>query len=620
MINLESTDKKIGMKNRPRLRIDVVICVFLVLATLIVYRGIQHYAFTNYDDNLYVTENLHIQKGFSSENLKWAIHATHSFNWHPLTWLSHTLDVELYGLDAGGHHLTNVLFHMVNAVLLFVLLKGMTGALWPSAFVAALFALHPLHVESVAWISERKDVLSTFFGLLTLISYKQYTQQRSRAGYMLALLFFILGLMAKPMLVTLPFVLLLLDYWPLGRMKFYSTFRLESSGKASRIFSLLLEKIPFFILTAASCVVTYYAQQSGGAVKTFDMLPMALRISNAMVSYVAYMGKMFWPARLAIFYPYPDSYAVWKMLAAAALLLGIFILVIIQIRRRPYLAVGWLWYFGTLVPVIGLVQVGNQALADRYTYVPLIGLFIMIAWGGAEIVGRWRLKPVFVALAAGSLLAALMVTSRIQVGHWANDITLYSHALKTTEENAKVHNNLAVALMDRGRYDEALYHMTAVVNLDPGNPISINNLGCLQMRQGLYEEAMRNFGRALDLYPSYWKPHQNLATALMRTGKTDEAIAHYQLALDLSPDNSEILNDLANAMVGQGRTSEALSFYSKALHLAPDDPEIHNNFGVAMIHMGRYENAIKHFRMALQLNPGYADARQNLNKALKLGS
>ena len=605
------------MKNRPRFRLDVIICVFLVLATLIVYRGIQHYTFINYDDPSYVTENLHIKTGLSSENLQWAIRATHSFNWHPLTWLSHMLDVELYGLDAGGHHLTNVLFHIANTLLLFILLKGMTGALWPSAFAAALFALHPLHVESVAWVSERKDVLSTFFGLLTLISYKQYARQRSRAGYMLALLFFILGLMSKPMLVTLPFVMLLLDYWPLGRVQFEDGLRLRPAGQTPSVFSLLLEKAPFFILTAASCVVTYYAQQSGGAVQTIGRLPLALRIENAIISYVAYIGKMFWPTRLAVFYPYPEAAAVWKVVAAAAVLAGVFILVVLQIRRRPYGAVGWLWYVGTLVPVIGLVQVGSQAMADRYTYVPMIGLFIILAWGAAEIVGRWRLKPVWVAPAAGLLLLALMLTSRAQVGHWANSVTLYTHALEVTENNATAHNNLALALTDREKYPEALQHISAAVNLTPGNPSSFNNLGYVQMKQGRYEEAIRNFEQALVLYPGYWKAHQNLATVYLQSGKIDMAVSHYQAALAIAPDNKNVLNDFANVLVMQNRAREALPYYETALGQDPYDSEIHNNYGVALFHLGQLEKAADHFRKALQLDPGYAEAGENLARALK---
>lgn len=610
--------KENGLKKRPRWRLDIAISVFLILATLIVYWQLQHYPFINYDDNLYVTENLHIQKGVSIENLKWAIQDITSYNWYPLTWLSHMLDVELHGLDAGGHHLTNLLFHMFNVLLLFILLRGMTGSRWTSAFVAALFALHPLHVESVAWISGRKDVLSTFFGLLTLISYGRYAQQGSRAGYGLALLFFILGLMAKAMLVTLPFVMLLLDYWPINRFRITSDFRLQLSGQTASFFSLLFEKLPFFMLAAASCLVTYYAQQSGGAVVPFEVIPLNLRISNALISYVIYIGKMFWPARLAVIYPYPDAYAVWKIIAAAALLMGIFILISTQIRRRPYLAVGWLWYFGTLVPVIGLLQLGIQAHADRYTYVPLIGLYIMFAWGVAEIVSRWRLNLGIVAPVAIVFLLALIVTSRSQAGYWANDITLFSHALKLTKKNFKAHNNLAAAYTAQGRYDEALLHMTIAVELSSHNPNSANNLGYIQMQLGRYAEAIRNFRRTLDLNPKHLDAHRNLALALKMTGKSNKAVDHYKIAIDLAPDNKDVLNDLANVMVEQRRLPQALSYYAKALSLEPNDPEIHNNLGVAWVHMGRFERAVNHFRKALQLNPDHAEARENLKKALKL--
>jgi tetratricopeptide (TPR) repeat protein len=412
--------------------------------------------------------------------------------------------------------------------------------------------------------------------------------------------------------------MLLLDYWPLGRIKFCSTFRLKPADQISSVFSLVSEKLPFFMLTAASCVVTYYAQQNGGAVMPFDIMPLGLRISNAVISYIAYMGKMFWPIRLSVIYPYPDAYAVWKVAAAAALLLGIFILVIMQIRQRPYLVVGWLWYFGTLVPVIGLFQVGIQAYADRYTYLPLVGLFIMIAWGFAEIVGRWRLKAVLLAPVATILTLVLITTSRTQIDHWANDISLYSHALKITEKNFKAHNNLASALSERGRHEEALFHMTAAVKLSSHNPISINNLGYVQMQQGLYEEAIINFKRAIDLKPNYLKAHQNLAMTLIRTDKIDEAVYHYKIALDIAPDSKDVLNDLANLMVKQRRITEALAYYSKALDLDPDDAEIHNNCGVAWSYMGKFGKAADHFRKALQLNQGYVDARENLKKALKL--
>ncbi len=365
---------------------NIAICLLFILLIIAIYWQVGRFDFINYDDIGYITGNDHVKSGLTLKGLIWAFQTTGFSNWHPLTWLSFMLDIELYGLNAGGHHLTSVLFHIANTLLLFLLLRRMTAALWPCAFVAALFALHPLHVESVAWISERKDVLSTFFGLLALISYVRYTERLGRLWYLSALLFFIFGLMAKPMLVTLPFVLLLLDYWPLGRIKFNSALVFSHPIKLARFFLCCLKKYRFSYLQRLPVCVTYYAQQSGGSLMPSDMFPLGSRIANAVVSYVAYIGKMFWPAQLAVFYPYPDSFAVWQVAAAAAVLVAIFIWVTVQIRKRPYLAVGWLWYFGTLVPVIGLVQVGGQAMADRYTYVPLIGLFIMIAWGGAELV------------------------------------------------------------------------------------------------------------------------------------------------------------------------------------------------------------------------------------------
>jgi tetratricopeptide (TPR) repeat protein len=583
------------------------ICLGLVLIGMILfcYARVASHDFINFDDNVYVSGNPLIKSGFSGKSLIWAFAATHSANWHPLTWLSHMLDVELYGLDAGGHHLTNVLFHIANTLLLFILLKGMTGALWPSAFAATLFALHPLHVESVAWISERKDVLSTFFGLLTLISYKQYARQRSRAGYMLALLFFILGLMSKPMLVTLPFVMLLLDYWPLGRVQFETGVRLRPVGQTPSVFSLLLEKVPFFILTAASCVVTYYAQQSGGAVQTISRLPLALRIENAIISYVAYIGKMFWPTRLAIFYPYPEAAALWKVVAAAAVLAGVFILAVLQIRRRPYGAVGWLWYVGTLVPVIGLVQVGSQAMADRYTYVPMIGLFIILAWGSAEIVGRWRLKPVWVAPAAGLLLLALMLTSRAQVGHWANSVTLYTHALEVTENNATAHNNLGKALNDLGRHTDAYRHYSEALRIEPHSAHSHVNWGSALLANGKTDEAIDHFHQALKLNPDFAEAYNNLGLALVRSGKIEQAASLFQIALEKNPDyeNAAFNLNLASAIIEKIRG--AVRGLRQAFVFDASGSEISSAMAELSQRKKMLVDAVNDYHRALSKQPGF---------------
>jgi tetratricopeptide (TPR) repeat protein len=586
---------------------DIWICLILTTLILAVYSQLIHYDFVSLDDKMYVTSNRHVKSGINPEGFLWSFRTTDCSNWHPLTWLSHMLDIELYGLDAGGHHLTNVLFHIANALLVFVLLKGMTGAFWPSAFAAAFFALHPLHVESVAWISERKDVLSTFFGLLTLISYMRYTQQSSRSGYMLALLFFMFGLMAKPMLVTLPFVLLLLDYWPLGRIKFSSTFRIQSSGQSVTVFSLLSEKIPFFLFTAASCIATYYAQQSGGAVKTFSMFPLGLRISNAVVSYVAYMGKMFWPAQLSIFYPYPDAYAVWKIAAAAAVLMGIFILVIMQIKRRPYLAVGWLWYFGTLVPVIGLVQAGDQSLADRYTYIPLIGLFILIAWGAADIFDRWRVRRIFAVVTAVILILALSAVSHIQVSHWENNITLFSHAVKVTRNNYLAHLSLGKALHDAGRDRQAQQHYADALQINPNSTHAHVNIGSGLLAQGKISEAMDHFNQALGLNPDFAEAHNNLGLALVRIGKIENSIPHFRRALKINPEFTNAMINLNVATAINDKINSAVQRMRSSLRInAP-----RADFDLKMVELSNRKrdvfSAIEKYRTALSKQPGFSE-------------
>jgi tetratricopeptide (TPR) repeat protein len=540
----------------------------LMVAILAVYAQVIHYDFTNFDDTAYVTGNNQVKSGLTRQGFTWSLLSTHSANWHPLTWLSHMADVEFYGLNAGGHHLTNVLFHMANTLLLFILLRRMTGMLWCSLFVAALFALHPLHVESVAWVAERKDLLSTFFGMLALMGYVRYTRQRSRSAYGLALLCFMLALMAKPMWVTLPFVLLLLDYWPLGRIKFSSAFRLQSSDQTSSVFSLLFEKIPFFILTAASCVMTYYAQQSGGAVVPFELYPLGLRISNAIAAYVAYIGKMFWPAQLAVFYPYAYAVVFWQVAAAAAILLGISIWVLVQIRQRPYLAVGWFWYFGTLVPVIGLVQVGGQAMADRYTYIPLTGLFIMIAWGAAEIFERWRVKRIFAVLTTVILMLTLSIVSHMQVGHWANSITIFEHAIAVTGGSWVAHNNLGKALTDLGSDTEAFHH---------------------------YSDALR-------YNPNSAHIHLNFGSALLARGKIDEAVDHFDQALKLDPDFAEAYNNLGLAHVRRGHIEDAVYFFRIALQKNPYHANANQNLKLAISIQEKINRTVRRMRQSLNID------------------
>ena len=406
-------------------RLDILICLLLVIATLAVYWQVGNFEFVHYDDDVYVTENVHVRSGLTFKSIAWSFTSTLGDNWHPLTWLSHILDCQLYGIQPGRHHLSNVLFHIANTLLLFLVFVKMTGNIGSSSFVAALFALHPLQVESVAWVAERKNVLSTFFWMLTMWSYLRYVEHSDIKRYLLVLVIFICGLMSKPMLVTLPFVLLLLDFWPLGRfqLKCYDNAHARLEQK-STIIRPVLEKIPFIIFAAASCVVTFHTERA----YSFDLVPFHARIANAMVSYIAYIKTMLWPVKLACFYPYPHLFPTWKVAGAGVVLVIISFLAVRNVRRHPYIAVGWLWYLGTLVPVIGIVQVGAQAMADRYAYVPLIGLFLIVAWGVPELLSRWRYRNTGLAAASALLIILTLITWK-QVHYWKNCITLFEHAL-----------------------------------------------------------------------------------------------------------------------------------------------------------------------------------------------
>jgi Flp pilus assembly protein TadD len=606
---------------------NIFIIVLLSLAVIATFWQVGNHGFIHLDDIEYITDNIQVYTGLRWDNITWAFTSTRAANWHPLTWLSHMLDCELFGLNPKGHHLTSALFHLVNSLLLFLILRWMTGTLWRSGFVAALFALHPLHVESVAWVAERKDILSTFFLFLTLLSYIWYVERPGFYRYLLIILFFTLGLMAKPMLVTLPFLLLLLDFWPLGRIQ------LGQSGishgapshpsiisKKVRVqaFSLLSEKTPLFVLATVSSLVTFLVQRSGGAVGTLETYPLNIRIANALLSYLRYIIKMIWPQNLAVFYPHPgQSLLMWQAAGAGLLLLIISIAIIQAGRRYPYLPVGWLWYVGTLVPVIGLVQVGEQAMADRYTYVPLIGLFFMIAWGVTDLVGSWRYKKSVLALAATSLLSALIVCSSFQVSHWQNSLTLFNHTLRATSNNSQIHNNLGNVLTQKGKLQEAILHYTEALEINPNYAEAHINLGVVLAEQGRLEEAIKHYSAALQLKPDSADLHNNLGVALYRRGDIPGAMRNYLAAVQLKPNSAEAHNNLGNALAQLGKLVEAEVHYSKALKIRADYPEAHNNLGVALARQGRMDEAVVQFEKALELKPDYAQARTNISMALQ---
>jgi hypothetical protein len=505
---------------------------------LAVFAQVRSHEFINYDDNDYVTENNAVRTGLSWQNVQWAFTSTVSNHWHPLTWLSHMLDCQLFGTDAGWHHLTNLFFHIINTLILFLVLKRMTNAIWQSAFVAALFALHPLHVESVAWVSERKDVLSTFFWMLTMWAYVSYAKKPNAVKYLSAIVFFALGLMSKSMLVTLPLILLLLDYWPLERF-----------GKRT-VFYLIREKIPFFILSAASAVITIVIMNRAGHVADVGALTPKYRIANVLVSYGMYILKMFWPSGLSPFYPHPGTtLALWKAAAGGAVLLVLSIAVFCFARRR-YLLTGWLWFLITLLPVIGLLQVGSQAMADRYTYIPLIGLFIMVSFGGAELLGKLRYGIRISAISAAVIIFALMVCTYRQVGFWRNSITLFEHAAQVTQNNYLAYNNLSNALGQKGDYDAAIKNGLESLRIRPNYDRPCYNLAMAYYCKGDTEKAIYYWTGALEINPKYPEANYALATAFLKKNETALAIKHLREELRLNPNHigaQKLLSELISA-------------------------------------------------------------------------
>jgi tetratricopeptide (TPR) repeat protein len=569
-----------------------LVCLILTVAILAVFWPVRNHEFVSFDDDLYVTQNAHVQAGLTGEAVAWAFTTTHAANWHPVTWLSHMLDCQLYGLNSGGHHFTNLLIHLVNAILLFVVLEGMTAATWRSAFVAALFALHPLHVESVAWVAERKDLLSAFFWLMTMGFYLRYVRRPQLNRYLLVLLSYALGLMAKPMLVTMPFVLLLLDYWPLDRFQFGQwgpatrsrtprslNFRLQRS----LIFHPVLEKAPFFALATVSSIVTFLVQQGGRAVESLDVLPLQTRFINTLVSYLSYIEKMIWPHDLAVFYPRAgNGLPMWQAAGAGLLLLAISVLVLRVIRRYPYLATGWLWYLGTLVPVIGLVQVGSHAMADRYSYVPLIGLFIMIAWGLGDLLTKCPCRRIALAFMTLVSLSALTLYTSIQIRHWQNSMTLFQHALEVTSDNWLGHNSLGNALAAEGKIGDAIAHYRESLRIKPDHARAHNNLGISLAKQKKPDEAIAHFREALRIKPDFADAHYNLAVLLLKHGKMADAIAHYRKAMRIKPGDAELHNNAANALLEHGKITDAIAHYRQALRIRPDDPLARDNLGIAL--------------------------------------
>jgi tetratricopeptide (TPR) repeat protein len=560
---------------------DVLVCLGLVAVTWAVFGQTLTHDFVNFDDHVYVYENPLVIKGLSAEGIIGAFTHTHARNWHPLTTLSHMLDCQLYGLNAGGHHFTNVFLHTISVLLLFLVLKQMTDALWQSAFVATLFAIHPLHVESVAWIAERKDVLSAVFFMLTLAAYAYYARAPSALRYLLVALLFALGLISKPMLVTLPFVLLLLDYWPLGIIGGHK------SEVGSRLRRLLTEKIPLFALSAFSCIATLLAQRQGPT--AIDQLPFLWRLENTFVTYVTYIWQMLWPGRLAVFYPHPnDRLPFVEVTLAIAFLISITLIAIYLRRTKPYLVTGWLWFLGMLVPVIGLVQVGEQALADRYTYLPQIGLYIIIAWtvGDLLLEATLRFRRALAGVIAAVAIASLGLCAFVQASYWKNSETLWNRTLAVTGENDVAHNNLGFLFLRRGELDKAISEFETALDIRSRNTQSHyrlgaaliqSNLGNALARKQLWDAAIDHLKEAVRLRPDYADAYFNLGTVLFKQGRLDEAIAQWQKALEIRPRDAEAHRNVAGALRKKGNVKEAILEYEQALSMAPEDSVALNN-------------------------------------------
>ena len=578
---------------KPRQRwLTIGVSVFLLGLTWLVFGQTLRYDFVNYDDPHYVYQNTRITSGINFANVAWAFSHIHSENWHPLTTITHMLDCQLHGLNAGWHHFTNVLLHCLAVVLLFVALERMTGALWRSVFVSGVFAVHPLHVESVAWIAERKDVLSAVFFMVTLLAYFHYTRSPSIGRYLIVAIVFALGLMSKPMLVTLPFVLLLLDYWPLGR------FDAHRSNTGRQVLQLVMEKIPLIALSAVSSLITFLAQR--GAIGWTEQLPMSERITNAFVAYVVYIRQMFWPTELAVFYPHPENrLPIWEVSLALIILVGIMAAAFVLRKRAPYLVTGWLWYLGMLVPVIGLLQVGWQGHADRYTYLPQIGLYIAVTWALTDLIRSWRFQRTALSAAALIVIGVLSWRGWLQTSYWRDSETLFTHALAVTSNNDVALNNLGIIFLDKGQLDDAISKLQAAIDLRPENAPAHDNLAKALLKKGQVAEAMVHYRKFLELESANVEARNTLGTALIQQGHIREAIDQWQEVLALQPENGNAASNLAwvfatciDDSIRDG--TRAVELGEKALRISGGKiPMIYKVLAAAYAENGRFADAME---------------------------
>ena len=613
------------------MRRESLIGIVLLVITLIAFWPVGHLGFILFDDHHYVTENPNVQAGITADSIRWAFTTTHAGNWHPVTWLSHMLDCQLFGLKASGPHWVNLGFHIANTLLLFLVLREMCGAVWRSAFVAALFALHPTHIQSVAWISERKDVLSAFFFLLTLLAYARYVEKskvqspKSKVFYGLALIFFALGLMSKPMLVTLPVILLLLDFWPLGRLSGVKCqVSGEKKGKSStprraeeerrrlnpQLSALLLEKLPFVALSLASSLATLWAQQAAEFVVSANLLPWYCRIANSLVFYTDYLAKMFWPVNLAIFYPYTPIH-LWEFICSALLPVLLSFFCLRRVRSQSYLFVGWFWFVVMLVPVIGLVQVGAQSMADRYTYLPSIGLFIVMSWVMAGLASRSQRWQTGMVLGATALIAGCLLDTRHQLHYWRDNVTLFSHAAELAQgSNSKSNFLLGNAYAEAGDMDAAARSFRTALKIAPDFEPAHDKLGRVLFQQKKYDEARVQFDEILQLHPDNAEAHKCLGCILATQGKYAEAGAEYTAALQLKPDDAVIRTALA-FVTEQVKVDQTLTNLYNTLKILPT-PEAHVQIAVIQTTRGEFPDAVGHYLEALRLKPDAPEILNNL--------
>jgi len=595
------------------------ISLLLIILTTAVYAPVRHHNFINFDDGLYVEANRHVQAGLTADSVKWAFSVTkvdERAYWHPITWLSHMLDCQIFGVDPGYHHLSNLFYHIINILLLFLVFTHMTGELWKSAFVAALFAIHPLNVDSVAWIAERKNLLSTAFWFFTMSAYIYYARSPSLRRYLLVLAGMAAGLLAKPMLVTLPCVLLLMDFWPLNRTTFsWQEQKADNRFPKASLYQLIAEKMPLLILSAISTALSVVSLEHSDQFVTHDTIPMGLRVENAIVSYIRYILKILWPRDMTIFYPYPKAIPVWQTFGALLLLIAAFLIVFMMARKAPFLAVGWLWFIGTLVPVSGIIQGGRwPAIADRWTYVPAIGLFMIAGWGGAALIEKISRKKLPKIILASIILVPLIILSNLQVRLWKNSITLFSHAIEITKDNSLAHYNLGVALGKAGDLNRAISHYHAALKIDHKNASAHVNLANALAQKGALDEAITHFDTALSLEPKDEYTHTNLGKALVIKGELDEAVHHFTIAIELNPRMDAAHVGLGNVFATQKKLNKAIEHTLTALEINPKNEVAAENLGKLMFQKGNIAESTRYFKKTLTINPNNDEAKVHLKR------